>query len=201
MCYSNPNIPVGESSSPLVKCKSSKQVTFAEVSYVMFYDDETSRDELRYSPSDYVVMRNDALKTARTIRRSIKASSTSQDASDEYLERLKGRAPLRRYTEAWKRLPKLLREHAPAVDPDELIGIEHLVIGKRHANICLALREKYSETVLAEQQYYQGQNNPDGGCCAPEVLADAAEPFTKISSSIAYSRAKHVASSVSVAKK
>ena len=112
MCYSNPNIPVGESSSPLVKSKSSKQVTFSEVSYVMFYEDETSRDELRYSPSDYVVMRNDALKTARKIRRSIKASSTSQEASDD-LERLKGRAPLRRYTEAWKRLPKLLREHAP----------------------------------------------------------------------------------------
>ena len=190
MCYSNPNIPVGESSSPKVKSKSSKKVTFSEVSYVMFYQDETSRDELRYSPSDYVVMRNDALKTARKIRSSIKASSARQEASD--LERLKGKAQLRRYTEAWKRLPELLKQQH-AVGPDELIGIEHLVIGKQLANICLALREKYSETVLEEQQYYQDQNNPDGGCCAPELLADVAEPFTKTSSSIAYSRAKYVA--------
>ena len=191
MCrHSNPNIPVGESSSPNMNCKS-KQVTFSEISYVMFYEDKTSRDELRYSPSDHAVMRNDALKTARTIRRFIKASSTSREASDD-LERLKGNAPLRRYTEAWKRLPKLLKEHAHAVDPDELIGIEHLVIGKQLANACLALREKHSETVLEEQR---------GGCCVPELLADAAEPFTKISSSIAYSRAKHVASSGSVTKK
>ena len=160
-------------------------MTFSEISYVMLYEDKTSRDELRYSPSDYAAMRNDALKTARKIRRSIKGCDD--------LDRLEGRAPLMRYIEAWKRLPKLLKEHAThAVDPDELIGIEHLVIGKQLANACLALREKHSETVLEEQR---------GGCCVPELLADAAEPFTKISSAIAYSRAKHVAtSSGSVAK-
>eukprot|EP00579_Thalassiosira_antarctica_P023969 CAMPEP_0201981578 /NCGR_PEP_ID=MMETSP0904-20121228/73977_1 /ASSEMBLY_ACC=CAM_ASM_000553 /TAXON_ID=420261 /ORGANISM="Thalassiosira antarctica, Strain CCMP982" /LENGTH=174 /DNA_ID=CAMNT_0048534179 /DNA_START=49 /DNA_END=573 /DNA_ORIENTATION=- len=171
-CYSTSCYRSEESTqNRKVKC-----VTISETSYMLCYHDDMPQADLHYSKSDYFRFRQDALKTACTIRDSIKANQGSDTETTKVM----------RYIESWKRLPHLLEEYEIA--HEEVVGIEHLVIGKKMVNVRMALRHSYVKMLFKEQDRQE-----EFGYYDPSMLADTAKQFSKISSSIAHSRAKHVA--------
>lgn len=178
MCQSHSTYHTMEESTQNRKCKDqvrkSKRVTFSEMSAMLCYDDGTTSEtsDLHYSDSDYTRFKREAFDTARKLRTSIKTSTQDE-------------ATIQRYTKLWKRLPALLRDNE--IDPQEMIGLEHLVIGKNMLHVNLSLRRS-SVRLLLEEQYRQMEL----GYHDPRLLADTTMPISQISSSIAYSRANAV---------
>ena len=72
------------------------------------------------------------------------------------------------YIESWKRLPHLLGEYE--IDHEEVVGIEHLVIGKKMVNMCMALRHSYVKMLFEEQHRQE-----EFGYYDPSMLADTAK--------------------------
>lgn len=157
------------------QARKSKRVTFSKMSAMLCYEDETSQTDLHYSASDFTQFKQETLDTARQIRTSIEASQASD------MKMTQDQAPLKRYTQSWNRLPCLLRDNE--IDPQEMIGIEHLVIGKQMLRVNLALRGNSTQMLMEEQHRQVGLRYTD-----PQQLADTVLPFSKISSYIAYSR-------------
>jgi len=85
-------------------------------------------------------------------------------------------------------LPHLPKESD--IDPDEAIGIEHLVVGEKFHHLRLDLREESTEMIF-EEQYQQKKLF---GSCNPELLASVALQYSQLSSSIAQIFADRIAS-------
>lgn len=175
----------------MLKCKKKrKQVRFSETSFMLCYDKESPQTDLHYSQEDYDRFKLDALKTVHNVRNSIKATTRSQDSlvsSSDTRSTKDNETHLELYKKSWTRLPRLLKDHA--IDQDEVIGIEHLVIDRKIAMISLALRNSYAMT-LFEEQHRQVE---ELGCYDSRMLAYTVEPISKLSSLIANTRANHVA--------
>ena len=152
------------------------RVRFSEMSSMICYSSTDNEKDLHYSSSDYSRFKRDALQTAQRIQASINARQVNMKV-------LNTKSPMKRYIESWQMLPQLLKECQ--IEPDEAIGIEHLLIGKEMVSFHLAFRGSYRELLL-EEQYYQQEKL---GHCDPELLAHVVKPFTEISLLAARQRA------------
>ena len=160
--------------------RGNKTVRFSDLSYVLSYEQQsTPSSTLYYTPQDYTRFKLDALKKARAIRRAIASSQAKS------IRKSKDDAALSRYTKSWKSLPRLLEENG--IHPIELIGIEHLLIGKAMSTVQLTLRESVSTLLLEEQARQVAEY---GSLCCAEEVADTVKPFSSISMSVALIRSR-----------
>ena len=142
------------------------------------YEEQTPQTELHYSAADYAWFKRDAFQSARRINASIGGASRDSGAKSS-----REASALERYTSLWERLPRVLLENG--VEPREAIGI----VEKKMARVAAVLRKSAAQVVLQEQQ----RQVELAGYCDPRRLAEEASLFSKISASLASSKAGEVA--------
>lgn len=180
---SQASFPAREQAPYTLKNKSNyekKRVQFSDMSSMVVYEDASPGTDLHYSASDYSGFKKDAFKSARRVRRAIKESQAPNTKKSKSMKK----TPLKCYTESWTSLPQLLKEYE--IDTADILGVEHLVVGKDIASISRKLRDHCAKLMFEEQT-----NQEKLRCSCPERLADTTWPFTEVSVSIALARAKN----------
>lgn len=116
--------------------KKKKQVRFSgEQSLYVYEYSETPREDLYYTRHDDVVASDAVVTRARAIRKYIKTSMI-QDPSYNDLTGLPS--------------PQVLIKYF--MEPEDIIGIEHLLCGKGIARASQKLKESHTKVLLNEQQ-------------------------------------------------
>ena len=158
-----------------------KRVTFSAKSSMRCFrtsDNSSSASDLYSSSEDYTKYKEDTLKSVRQVISSIE---NNQDSDLEKSTKLHETAT-RYYLNSFEELPYILQENG--IDPDDAVGVEHLLIGKKMIRMHLALRRNYKRVVLEAQSRQREQGHPE-----PEQLAEVALHFSRPSSEVAYMKA------------
>ena len=165
-----------------------KRVSFSALSSLYVYnedeDESVCNTDLCYSEQDYGRFREDTSISAHNIRALIKEKNTRHDTS------MTSDSPSMQYIKSYKRLRRISKDNVEIV-PEEMIGLEHLVIGRKMTYVNISLRSSSTKLILDEQHHQReelGIRSVD-----PTILADVIMPLSHVSAVIAHSRAKYIA--------
>ena len=119
-----------------------KCVSFSVLSSLYVYnegeDESVCNTDLYYSEQDYDRFREDTSITAHNIRALIKDKNIRHDTSTT------SDSPSMQYIKSYKRLRRISKDSVEII-PEEMIGLEHLVIGRKMTYVNLSLRSSSSK--------------------------------------------------------
>lgn len=113
-----------------------RRVTFSEVSKLYAYhEDRPEREQMFYNTTDYDAFRQDATHAALQIVRRVEAKL--DDESFNLHE-----------PESWLPSPQILQEEDASIEPEEIIGLEHITMSRRAVLLLDALKRNHKMGIL-----------------------------------------------------
>eukprot|EP01083_Nonionella_stella_P080277 220564_1 len=153
----------GEESSSSKTMKKQRAVHFSNKSTLYSFDKYTPSEKAAafYSVQDYNRFSEEATRLSCKIRISLIMHSKSSDINSNSSSTTKKLSASKQYIESFKLPRQLLHSAKCATLQEEIIGIEHLLIGDAMTHVNIALRQNSSLLLLNEQRRQQDQQRQE----------------------------------------
>lgn len=154
----------GEESSSSKTTKKQRAVRFSNTSTLhSYYDKYTPSEKVAtfYSVQDYNRFSEEATRLSCKIRISLIMHSKSSDSNSNSSGTTKKISASKQYIESFKLPRQLLHSDKCPTSQEEIIGIEHLLIGDAMTHVNIALRQNSSSLLLNEQRRQQDQQRQE----------------------------------------
>jgi hypothetical protein len=113
-----------------------RRVTFSEVSKLYAYhEDRPQKEELFYNKMDYDAFRIQSASTARKIIDQVEAKLDDQSFTLHE-------------PESWLPSPQILQQEDASIEPEEIIGLEHVTMSRRATLLLDALTRNHKMGIL-----------------------------------------------------